>query len=161
MRRLPLLASPRGLHFLLHAELQHNSDSQLDLHPRIAGLQAYMWCGVMALAQLSRTGARASGDTNERRVAVLPHAWRLGMGEPRCERPVTTHGVQRSSMPRGWAWATWVDPLAYAVQALIANEFAAPRWAVPYEFADPGSTTDRSAGRAVSVRLAAAAPAGL
>ncbi|KAK9836042.1 hypothetical protein WJX81_008449 [Elliptochloris bilobata] len=47
----------------------------------------------------------------------------------------------QTDMPRGWAWATWVDPLAYAVQALIANEFAAKRWSVPYEFADPGSTT--------------------
>ena len=46
-----------------------------------------------------------------------------------------------ADMPSGWAWATWIDPLAYAVQALIANEFAAPRWNVPYEFADPGSTT--------------------
>ena len=56
-------------------------------------------------------------------------------------------------MPRGWAWATWVDPLAYAVQALIANEFASPRWAVPYEFADPGSTTTLGQA-ALDVRLA-------
>jgi len=34
-----------------------------------------------------------------------------------------------------------LEPLAYAVQALIANEFSASRWAVPYEFADPGEST--------------------
>ncbi len=44
-------------------------------------------------------------------------------------------------MPAGWRWATWLDPLAYAVQALIANEFSASRWAVPYEYADPGDST--------------------
>lgn len=35
-------------------------------------------------------------------------------------------------MPRWWVWAYWLDPFSYAIQGLIANEFSAPRWTVPY-----------------------------
>ena len=70
-----------------------------------------------------------------------------------CKSPERAHLLTAADMPRGWAWATWVDPLAYAVQALIANEFASQRWAVPYEFADPGSTTTLGQA-ALDVRLA-------
>ena len=31
-----------------------------------------------------------------------------------------------------WSWAVWVDPFSYALRALVANEFSAPRWDVPY-----------------------------
>lgn len=68
-------------------------------------------------------------------------------------KPLKGVPFSAADMPRGWAWATWVDPLAYAVQALIANEFASQRWAVPYEFADPGSTTTLGQA-ALDVRLA-------
>lgn len=37
-----------------------------------------------------------------------------------------------ADMPVWWSWAYWLDPFAYAVQGLIANEFSAPRWNVPY-----------------------------
>ncbi len=35
-------------------------------------------------------------------------------------------------MPKWWAWVVWLDPFFYAIQGLVANEFSAPRWAVPY-----------------------------
>lgn len=35
-------------------------------------------------------------------------------------------------MPAWWVWAYWLDPFSYAIQGLIANEFSAPRWDVPY-----------------------------
>ena len=35
-------------------------------------------------------------------------------------------------MPPWWEWAFWLDPFSYAVQGLIASEFSAPRWGVPY-----------------------------
>ena len=31
-----------------------------------------------------------------------------------------------------WSWAVWVDPFSYALRALVANEFSAPRWDAPY-----------------------------
>lgn len=37
-----------------------------------------------------------------------------------------------ADMPRWWLWAYWLDPFSYAIQGLIANEFSAPRWSVPY-----------------------------
>ena len=35
-------------------------------------------------------------------------------------------------MPIWWSWAIWVDPFSYALRALVANEFSAPRWDAPY-----------------------------
>lgn len=46
--------------------------------------------------------------------------------------------VHAGNLRGWWIWAYWINPLNYAMRAVVLNEFTAPRWQHPVT---PGSTT--------------------
>jgi hypothetical protein len=51
----------------------------------------------------------------------------------------------RTSIPTWWIWAYWISPFAWAVRAILINEFSAPDWQLPAPGAAPGLTIGHAA----------------